>query len=246
MVGRSDACAPASGTASKKSLPTPPGGRREGTGAPPIVKKAALKTTDAVDPPSTTIFTPDTEFGSRFLVEVVRGCANLCRFCWAGYNYLPVRGFPADRILELAEAARPHAGRVGLVSIALCDHPEIDRILGRLLEMGYGARGALIGHTQPRRIAARSVAQRIAAELGQRLGEGVVGYQVRFTRETDHVDDPAHLCIGRTARTLVLSVDREARALQGEADGTTDEAEAHGEHAGNATGAERNLHGTFR
>src|SRR5687768_5413944 len=46
---------------------------REGTGAPPIVKKAALKTTEAVDPPSTTIFTPDTEFGSRFLVEVVRG-----------------------------------------------------------------------------------------------------------------------------------------------------------------------------
>ena len=52
------------------------------------------------------IFTPDTEFGSRFLVEVVRGCANLCRFCWAGYNYLPVRAFPTDRILELAEAAR--------------------------------------------------------------------------------------------------------------------------------------------
>ena len=52
------------------------------------------KTTDALDPPATSIFTPDTEFGSRFLVEVVRGCANLCRFCWAGYNYLPVRAFP--------------------------------------------------------------------------------------------------------------------------------------------------------
>src|SRR6266536_2508487 len=48
------------------------------------VRKAALKTTEAVDPPVTSIFTPDTEFGSRFLVEVVRGCANLCRFCWAG------------------------------------------------------------------------------------------------------------------------------------------------------------------
>jgi radical SAM superfamily enzyme YgiQ (UPF0313 family) len=70
-------------------------------------------------------------------VEVVRGCANLCRFCWAGYNYLPVRPFPADRILELAAAAKPYANRVGLVSIALCDHPEIDRILARLLEMGY-------------------------------------------------------------------------------------------------------------
>ena len=110
---------------------------REGTGAPPVVKKAALKTTDAVDPPATTIFTPETEFGSRFLVEVVRGCANLCRFCWAGYNYLPVRAFPKDRILQLAEQARPHSNRVGLVSIALCDHPEIEEILTRLAGMGY-------------------------------------------------------------------------------------------------------------
>jgi len=101
------------------------------------VRKAAVKTTDALDPPATSIFTPDTEFGSRFLIEIVRGCANLCRFCWAGYNYLPVRSFPTSRILELAEAARPYASRVGLVSIALCDHPDIERILGRLHEMGY-------------------------------------------------------------------------------------------------------------
>src|SRR5690606_17764218 len=110
---------------------------REGTGAPPMVKKAALRTTEACDPPVTSIFTPDTEFGSRFLVEVVRGCANLCRFCWAGYNYLPVRAFPTERILELAERARPHASRAGLVSIALCDHPDIVPILERLAAMGY-------------------------------------------------------------------------------------------------------------
>jgi len=110
---------------------------RAGVEAPFPVRKAALKTTEAVDPPATTIFTPDTEFGSRFLVEVVRGCANLCRFCWAGYNYLPVRAFPADRILQLAEQARQYAQRAGLVSIALCDHPEIERILARLLELGY-------------------------------------------------------------------------------------------------------------
>ena len=110
---------------------------RPETGAPPVVKKAALKTTDAVDPPATTIFTPDTELGSRFLVEVVRGCANLCRFCWAGYNYLPVRAFPKDRILQLAEKARPYSARAGLVSIALCDHPEIEDILTRLVEMGF-------------------------------------------------------------------------------------------------------------
>jgi radical SAM superfamily enzyme YgiQ (UPF0313 family) len=110
---------------------------RPGSNAPAVVKKAAVKSAEKLDPPATSIFTPDTEFGSRFLVEVVRGCANLCRFCWAGYNYLPVRAFSADRILELAREARPHSGKAGLVSIALCDHPEIERILGGLLDMGY-------------------------------------------------------------------------------------------------------------
>jgi len=105
--------------------------------APVPVRKAALTTTEAVDPPATSIFTPDTEFGSRFLIEVVRGCANLCRFCWAGYNYLPVRAFPTDRILALAQAARVHSSRTGLVSIALCDHPDIEHILRSLKDMGY-------------------------------------------------------------------------------------------------------------
>ncbi|MEO8078525.1 MAG: radical SAM protein, partial [Acidobacteriota bacterium] len=108
-----------------------------GTGAPPVVKKAAVKAVDRLDPPATSIFTPDTEFGSRFLIEVVRGCANLCRFCWAGYNYLPVRAFPADRILELAANAKQYSSKAGLVSIALCDHPEIERILTGLLDLGY-------------------------------------------------------------------------------------------------------------
>ncbi|HLS49121.1 MAG TPA: ATP-dependent RNA helicase HrpA, partial [Actinomycetaceae bacterium] len=47
------------------------------------------------------------------------------------------------------------------------------------LELGRGITGT-IGHTQPRRIAARTVAERIAVELGVAMG-GAVGYQVRFT-----------------------------------------------------------------
>src|SRR5215831_7393347 len=50
------------------------------------------------------------------------------------------------------------------------------------LELGRGVHG-LIGHTQPRRIAARSVAGRIAEELATPLG-AVVGYKVRFTDRT--------------------------------------------------------------
>jgi ATP-dependent helicase HrpA len=50
------------------------------------------------------------------------------------------------------------------------------------LELGRGVKG-LIGHTQPRRIAARSVASRIAQELASPVGE-IVGYKVRFTDRT--------------------------------------------------------------
>jgi ATP-dependent helicase HrpA len=52
------------------------------------------------------------------------------------------------------------------------------------LELGRGVQG-LIGHTQPRRLAARAVAERVAEELGTEVG-GTVGYAVRFT---DRVGD---------------------------------------------------------
>ncbi|MEW5885802.1 MAG: ATP-dependent RNA helicase HrpA [Pseudomonadota bacterium] len=58
--------------------------------------------------------------------------------------------------------------------------PKIALSMGRgRLHARPGERGRLIGHTQPRRIAASSVASRIAHELGTALGE-VVGYKVRF------------------------------------------------------------------
>ncbi len=53
------------------------------------------------------------------------------------------------------------------------------------LELGRGVDGQ-IGHTQPRRLAARTVAERIAEELGSPVGE-TVGYKVRFT--DDSADD---------------------------------------------------------
>lgn len=52
-----------------------------------------------------------------------------------------------------------------------------------LLELGRGTHGHQIVHTQPRRLAARTVAERIASELGVHLGDEV-GYQVRFTDES--------------------------------------------------------------
>jgi ATP-dependent helicase HrpA len=82
----------------------------------------------------------------------------------------------AERRDDIAAAIRDHqvvivAGETG--SGKTTQLPKI------CLELGRGVHG-LIGHTQPRRIAARSVAERIAEELGTELGS-TVGYQVRFT-----------------------------------------------------------------
>ncbi len=85
---------------------------------------------------------------------------------------------------DIAAAIRDHqvvivAGETG--SGKTTQLPKICLELGRGAGAAHG--GGLIGHTQPRRIAARSVAERIASELGTELGD-LVGYQVRFTDRT--------------------------------------------------------------
>ena len=87
--------------------------------------------------PQSVILTPHTEMSMKFMVEISRGCPCMCRFCWAGYNYLPVRGFSRHEIVDRARAVRAHTNKVGLVSTAICDHPEIDGIVDDLAAMDY-------------------------------------------------------------------------------------------------------------
>ncbi len=76
------------------------------------------------------------------------------------------------------------------------------------LELGRGIRGT-IGHTQPRRIAARTVAQRIADELHTPLGE-TVGYTVRFN---DHASDRTLIRL-MTDGILLAEIQRDRRLLR--------------------------------
>lgn len=117
------------------------------------------------------------------------------------YPDLPISG----RREEIANAVRAHqvvvvAGETG--SGKTTQLPKI------CLELGRGIRGT-IGHTQPRRLAARTVAQRIADELHTALGD-VVGYTVRFT---DQVSDRTLVKL-MTDGILLAEIQRDRRLLR--------------------------------
>ncbi|WP_028104842.1 ATP-dependent RNA helicase HrpA [Pseudoduganella violaceinigra] len=95
-------------------------------------------------------------------------------------NPLPPITFPEElpvsgRRAEIAEALRKHQVVIVSGETGSGKTTQLPKIC---LELGRGQKG-LIGHTQPRRIAASSTAKRIAVELGSPLGEHV-GYKVRF------------------------------------------------------------------
>ena len=117
------------------------------------------------------------------------------------YPDLPV----SDRRDEIAKAISEHqvvvvAGETG--SGKTTQLPKI------CLELGRGIRGT-IGHTQPRRLAARTVAQRIADELSTPLGDAV-GYTVRFT---DQASDRTLVKL-MTDGILLAEIQRDRRLLR--------------------------------
>ena len=99
---------------------------------------------------------------------------------------IPVISFPdlpvSARRDEIARAIRDHQVIIVSGETGSGKTTQLPKIC---MQLGRGVAG-MIGHTQPRRLAARSVADRIAHELGQSVGREagqVVGYQVRFTDE---------------------------------------------------------------
>ena len=86
--------------------------------------------------PLSCITTPDTEFGSKVLMEVGRGCGHACRFCAAGYVYRPPRVYGESNLKEGVNAALKRCPQVGLVSPAVSDVPGIEELMGMIHHNG--------------------------------------------------------------------------------------------------------------
>lgn len=83
-------------------------------------------------PAATIILTPNTEFSDRYLTEITRGCGRHCRFCMAGYLYLPPRNLSLESAQGKADIANDLCGKIGLVGAALSDYPDIGELCARI------------------------------------------------------------------------------------------------------------------
>ena len=85
---------------------------------------------------TTKVLTPDTEFADTKLVEIGRGCYHGCRFCLAGFVYRPPRNASLTAIMEALGEPQAKGERIGLISPAVADHPQIETIIRTLTDQG--------------------------------------------------------------------------------------------------------------
>ncbi|WP_020675407.1 radical SAM protein [Geopsychrobacter electrodiphilus] len=82
------------------------------------------------------ILNEEAEFGSMALTEVMRGCSRGCRFCAAGYVYLPPRERSLENLIPQVEAGLCHRSRIGLVGAAVADHADISALQQEIMLHG--------------------------------------------------------------------------------------------------------------
>lgn len=104
-------------------------------GSPTRVRRQWLEDLDRSESRSF-LLTDETEFGDMALVEISRGCSRGCRFCAAGFLYLPPRERSLSAVMEQVDEGLCHRRRAGLVGAAVSDYSKISELETGILERG--------------------------------------------------------------------------------------------------------------
>jgi radical SAM superfamily enzyme YgiQ (UPF0313 family) len=106
-------------------------------GAPATVKR--LWATDLDQHATVSVIrTPNTEFSDLYLIELSRGCPRGCRFCAAGFIYLPYRQRSVEMVKEEVNKGLGQGRRIGLVGAAVSDFRGIGQLSRHILAGGGG------------------------------------------------------------------------------------------------------------
>ena len=103
--------------------------------APSRVKRVWSQDLDS-SAATSVILSPGTEFSDMYLIELSRGCAHGCRFCAAGYIYLPYRQRSIESLKKDVAEGLKHRRKLGLVGAAVSDFRGIGELSRHILECG--------------------------------------------------------------------------------------------------------------
>ncbi len=108
----------------------------DAVGDAPVRLRRVWANLSAGVPSSSAIYTPETEFGEMALVEVSRGCPRGCRFCAAGFIYLPFRQQPLEAVLQQVDEGLMYRKKIGLVGAAVSDYGELAALSRGIIRKG--------------------------------------------------------------------------------------------------------------
>lgn len=103
-------------------------------GSPAKVKSRKVKRLDAFTAPSSHILTRETNFSNTYLIEVERGCGRGCRFCAAGFVYLPPRERELNGLKQGVLNGMGLTQKVGLVGAAVSEYSDLKALCGIVID----------------------------------------------------------------------------------------------------------------